>query len=155
MTHSLRYILAACVMALLFHAAGAYAAPVTVQGAYAKPSLDGVTTGVLFLTLSSAEEDTLLGATTDAADTAELHDHVMDDGFMRMRQVKSVPLPAGEAVAFKPGGLHIMLFDVKKPLKAGDTLSLTLTFAKAEPLTITVPVADQAPEAEAQHEHHH
>ena len=113
--------------------------------------------GAGFMTLKNngAAGDRLISAASPAARVVELHTHIREGDVMRMRPVADIPIPPGQTVHLRPGGLHIMLFDVKKPLKAGDTLSLTLTFAKAEPLTITVPVADQAPEAEAQHEHHH
>jgi copper(I)-binding protein len=66
-------------------------------------------------------------------------------GEMTMRPVEFVELPAGVAVEMKPGGHHIMLMDLAKPLAAGTTFKLTLTFEKAGEITIDVPVRDEAP----------
>jgi copper(I)-binding protein len=52
----------------------------------------------------------------------------MQDNVMRMRQVPAVELPAGKAVDLKPGGYHVMLMDLKQPVKEGDTVPLTLVF---------------------------
>ena len=68
----------------------------------------------------------LTGAETAAAGVTELHFMRMEDGVMRMRSLPSVELPAGETVQFKPGGLHVMLFELKQPLKAGEELDLVL-----------------------------
>ena len=64
---------------------------------------------------------------------------------MTMRQVSAVELPAGEAVVFGPGGLHLMLLGLATPLASGSSFELTLTFATAAPKTVTVDVRDEAP----------
>jgi copper(I)-binding protein len=73
---------------------------------------------------------------------------------MRMRQVASIDVPAGGTVSLEPGGLHIMLIDLREPLKQGETLPLTLTFAKAGKVTVQVPVKSPAETAPAPgHQH--
>ncbi len=63
------------------------------------------------------------------------------NGVMQMRQLANgLPIPAGGSVALKPGGYHVMLIGLKKPLKAGDTFPLMLTFEKAGNISITVSV---------------
>src|SRR5512132_4333375 len=74
------------------------------------------------------------------APRAELHAHTSYGDVMRMRQVSLIDVPAGESVDLQPGGLHIMLIDLKEPLKQGETFPLTLTFAKAGTMTVQVPV---------------
>ena len=64
---------------------------------------------------------------------------------MTMKPVASVELKAGTAVQFKPGGYHVMLFDLVKPLTKGETIKVTLTLTKAGEITIDVPVLDEAP----------
>ena len=59
---------------------------------------------------------------------------------MKMRQVDGLDLPAGQAVTLKPGGYHIMLTGLTRPLKEGETVSLTLSFAKAGSREVTAPV---------------
>jgi copper(I)-binding protein len=68
-------------------------------------------------------------------------------GEMTMVPVDKIDLPAGEAVELKPGGLHIMLLALPAPLEVGTDIELTLTFETGEPLTVTVPVLDEAPAA--------
>lgn len=70
----------------------------------------------------------LLGADTDVAARTEIHETRLEDGVMRMRARTDVDLPAGEALRFEPGGLHVMLMDVRQDLVAGDSLALVLRF---------------------------
>ncbi|MCU0274542.1 MAG: copper chaperone PCu(A)C, partial [Acidimicrobiales bacterium] len=64
---------------------------------------------------------------------------------MTMRPVDGIDLPAGEAVALEPGGLHVMLLDLPAPLEIGQTYELTLTFEQAGEQTVTVEVREEAP----------
>ena len=73
---------------------------------------------------------------------------------MKMRQVKDIPVPAGGQAKLEPGGLHVMLIDLKQPLKAGDTVPLTLRFDDGGKQLVNVPVraGDGAPPMD--HKHH-
>lgn len=84
--------------------------------------------------------DRLMGVATDAAGRAELHETIMDNGVARMRPVAGVLVSPGASTRFAPGGMHIMLLDLKKPLKEGDTIQLTLTFERGGKATVSVPV---------------
>ncbi len=98
--------------------------------------------GGAYVTLTSPADDRLLGASSPAAGRVEVHEMRMDGNVMRMRELADgVPLPAGKAVAFAPGGYHIMLMDLKQPLAAGQTVSVRLRFQNAPPLDLQVPVA--------------
>lgn len=78
------------------------------------------------------EADTLVSATVEPAGRTEIHEMSMKDGVMTMRPVPNgIVLPAGETVKLAPGGFHFMLFDLKQPLKEGESYKGTLTFAKA------------------------
>jgi copper(I)-binding protein len=68
----------------------------------------------------------------------------MEDGVMKMRAVDALPLPAGQAVALKPGSYHVMLMGLKQPIKAGETVPLTLTIEGDDKLRSTVEVKAQA-----------
>lgn len=120
-----------------------------VSDAWARSSPPGVADGVVYLTIESAEDDQLAGALVpaDVAASVEFHETVAgDDGAsVTMQQVTAVDLPAGEAVAFEPGGLHVMLVDLARPLESGSSFELTLVFASSEPKTVTVDVRDEAP----------
>jgi len=84
--------------------------------------------------------DRLLGGETPVAVGVEIHESVLEGDIMRMRRVEGVDLPGEAVVELRPGGLHIMLLDLREPLLEGDTLSLTLTFQEAPPVSIRVPV---------------
>ncbi len=86
------------------------------------------------------EEDYLIGVRTEVSRKAEIHTTLMEDGMMRMRRLERVRVPAGGSVEFKPMGKHIMLIDLKKPLRAGDRVRLTLIFEKSGEVSVTAPV---------------
>ncbi|WP_067486032.1 SCO family protein [Actinomadura hibisca] len=101
------------------------------------PSSPDVTAGYFTLT-NSGLPDTLVGVSSPAAETVEMHRMVMGDGTMKMEPVKSVPVPRG-TVKFEQGGLHLMLMK-PRALKAGTTVPLTLRFAKAGEVTVNATV---------------
>jgi copper(I)-binding protein len=76
------------------------------------------------------------------ADDASADDMDMGDGSMTMQQVDSVEIPAGGLVAFKPGGLHVMLMGLTAPLTAGQTFDMTLQFETAGAKRVSVTVKD-------------
>jgi copper(I)-binding protein len=99
--------------------------------------------GAAFLSITNtgSTNDRLIASHTPAAKRAELHQHIMDNGVMRMRQVKAIDVPTGAMILLKPGSFHIMLFELKSMLNDGDMFPLTLTFEKAGNATIIVHVA--------------
>ena len=118
---------------------------------YARATVTGQTAGGAFLTIENrGADDRLLSASADVSKVVELHTMSMDGDVMRMRQLDSIPLPAGKAVALQPGALHIMLIGLKAPLKAGDKFPLKLKFEKAGELTVEVEVEA----ASASHDKH-
>lgn len=119
------------------------AADITVEDAWARATPPAARTAALYLTLvNDGAGDALVGAETDAADFAELHTHVHEDGMMAMKQVKAIEVPAGGRAELKPHGDHLMLISLRKDLVPGETVKLTLQFEKAEPVTVEVPVRD-------------
>lgn len=95
-----------------------------------------------FMQLNSANGTRLVDARSPVA-RAEIHEMAVQDHVMRMRQISGLDLPAGQSVALKPGGYHIMFFDLKQPVKEGDVIPLTLVFEdkdrKRETLELQVP----------------
>ncbi len=145
---------AICACVGILAAAPVFAAPntVTIENAWTRATPGHSDIGAVFLTVTSPTADRLIAATTPAAGRAELHVHRMEDGVMKMRQVDGIDLPASKKVTLAPHGYHVMLFGLKAPLKSGDRLPLTLSFAHAAPLTVSVPVIglrDKAPTAAA------
>ncbi len=86
------------------------------------------------------EDDYLIGARSEVSKITEIHTTVMEDGMMKMRRMKEVKVPAGGLVEFKPMGKHIMLIDLKRPLKAGEKIRITLVFKKSGEITVEAPV---------------
>jgi copper(I)-binding protein len=114
---------------------------VQVTQPWARASAGAATTGAAYLSLTGgAQADRLTAASTPVAQTAEVHESTSEGGIMRMRPVPGLDIPAGKTVKLSPGGYHIMMFGLHRPLKAGESFPLTLTFAHAVPVTVTVHV---------------
>ena len=131
--------LTACLLAA--GAMQAMAAPgIEVVKAWARAPAGGGA-AALYLTLhDSGGADRLTSVSTDAAAMAMLHESAEQNGVETMRDLQAVTLPAGGTVTMRPGGLHVMLVDINRPLHAGDTLHATLTFDHSPPITVAVPV---------------
>lgn len=98
--------------------------------ATAAPGVPGV--GFFELTNTGKKADRLLSVTSPAAQSVEIHESKVVGGVMQMRALgKGVVLPAGKTVALAPGGMHLMLFDLKAPLVDGQQVPITLTFEHA------------------------
>ena len=130
-------VLAAC------SSGGGTPGTMTASSAWARPStgMDRAAAAYVVITNGTGQADALVGASSPAAKTVEVHETTVgDSGMMAMKPVTSVPIPVGGTLELKPGSYHIMLIDLTSELKAGDTIQLTLTFAKAPPVTVTAEV---------------
>jgi copper(I)-binding protein len=106
-----------------------------------------------FMQLRSVKPARLVEVKTPVAGRVELHQMAMEGQTMRMRAVESIELPAGQTVNLASGGYHVMLFDLKRQLKDGEQVPLTLTVVdaggKRENVTLSVPVKPLAYSAPA------
>lgn len=141
---------------LLFSAGAAGAAePPAIADAWIRATPPGARTAAAYLTITSGSAaDRLLGAATPAAGAVEIHTHVVEAGLSRMVRLPELTLPAREAVRLEPGGLHLMLLELRAPLAPGTTVAMSLRFAQAGTLEIEVPVVDArtgAPAPRASH----
>lgn len=93
----------------------------------------------------------LVAAASPEVARAELHTHLHDNGVMRMRQVDSIEVPARGMVQLQPGGLHVMLFELRDVLSQATPFSLTLTFDDGQTLTLSLPVRGVEPMKGMQH----
>ncbi len=158
-------LLPSLLAAFAFATASSAFAHVTVSNPWARATVAQQQASGVFLELRSAHDDAqLVGVKTDAASSAEVHEMRMQDNVMKMRAVPSVNLPSGQTVTLKPGGYHIMLMGLKKPLVAGENVELTLDVVHAdgakESIAVTAPVRALAPAAAGQpapggHQHQH
>jgi len=118
--------------ALLATLAGAAQAQVTVSDAWVRGTVAHQPATGLFFDITSVQGGRLVAASSPAARELQLHEMTMDNDVMRMRQVPAIDLPAGKTVALSPGGFHVMLLGVVKPLAAGATVHATLTVEDAQ-----------------------
>ena len=103
-------------------------ADVTVSDAWVRANVPGQSVGAAYMTLNSPQNSTLVYIETPVAGKVEIHSMSMNNNVMKMRKLEELPLKAGKAEKLAPGGFHLMLFDLAKPLKAGDKASFTLCF---------------------------
>ncbi len=129
---------------------------VTVHEAWARASAGAAMAGAAYVTLmGGSAADSLVGASTPVAATAEVHETKSVNGVMQMRPVAALPVPAGQMVTMAPGGYHVMLMGLKQPLAAGQSFPLTLTFQHAAPVTVQVQVRPIGGKAEPMTDHDH
>lgn len=120
----------------------ATAGPIRIENPWARATPPGAEVGGVYLTLkNTGPVDRLVSGSSPVAERTELHTMSMDGGVMKMRPLPAIEVPAKGVVVLKPGGLHVMLVGLKRPLKEGERISLTLTFEKAGNLHVEVPVA--------------
>jgi len=131
---------------------------IAVSDAWTRASAPGQKVAGVYFRITSSFEARLVGVETALTRVSELHYMTMDEGVMRMRQVASVDLPAGKAVSFKPGGYHVMLFDLQEPLKAGEQIAIDLLVedegGEQSRVPVTVDVRNLDGSKAEQHHHH-
>jgi periplasmic copper chaperone A len=149
-----RILLAIAIAALSF---AAYATDVMLgelkihhPWTYATPAGAKVGAGFMVLHNGGKEADQLVSASSPVAGKTEIHTHVREFGIMRMRAVDSIEIGGGQKVELKPGGFHIMFFELKQALKEGEKFPVTLEFKRGGKTTVQIEV-----EARGAHKHDH
>lgn len=120
----------------------AQAATVTARDAWTREAPAGRKVTAVFLVMqnSGTAARSIVSGRADVGDTLELHEMKRDGEMMRMSPVQSIAVPAGGQVELRPGGLHLMLFGLKKPLVTGDTVHVTLTMDDGSRVAVSAPV---------------
>jgi copper(I)-binding protein len=115
---------------------------IAITEVWLRPALVAGGAGAAFAIVKNAGNaaDKIVAAKTSAAGTVELHTHTSKGGVMQMRRVDAIDVPANGTVELAPGGFHVMLMDMKKPLKDGDSVPLTLVFEKSGEKTVNAAV---------------
>lgn len=117
---------------------------VVVKDAWVRAPAPGAQVAAAYMTLEVTEPVTLFSATSAAAKEVEVHSMSMKNGVMEMREIKTLDLKPGKPTKLEPGGLHLMLIDLKQALKPGDNVSIVLHFSDGKrPVAtkgLTVPV---------------
>jgi len=119
-----------------------------VSGAWVSATVPGQSVGAAYMRLRSEQDASLVEIETDASLRAEMHRMTSVNDVMRMRQLEQVELPAGRSESFAPGGRHVMLVDLRRPLKVGENVRITLTLrfrdGRTARETVVVPVLRKA-----------
>ena len=132
-------------------------AQVKVETPWVRGAVPGQLATGAFLDITSVRDATLVKVESPVAATVEVHSMEMKDNLMTMRAVPRLELPAGKQVRLAPGGFHIMLMDLKQPVKNGETVPLKLTIeypdSKRETVEVNAQVRGLGTSPEAQHHH--
>lgn len=148
----------AITIAALCCAAQAWAGDVTVSDAWTRATVPGQEGAALQFSITSKNEARMVAISSPAAKSAEMHSMTREKGVMKMHAVESLPLPAGKVVDLKESGIHIMLNNLKHPLKEGEQMPFTVTvqFADKHKATVQANAAVKALTADhSSHEHQH
>ena len=130
----------------------AYAQTVEVKDAWVRAAVPGQSATGAFMKVTAKDGAKLVGVSSPVAGVTEVHEMKMEGDVMKMRALAGgLDLPAGKSVELKPGGIHVMLMDLKAPLAKDSTVPLTLVFKDAKgvesKVELKVPVATTAPGA--------
>lgn len=103
-------------------------AAVAISDAWVRENAPSQVVGAAYMTLKSPQDRTLVFVESPAAGSVEIHSMTMNNNVMKMRKLEELPLKAGKPEKLAPGGFHLMLFDLKKPLKNGENVDFKLCF---------------------------
>lgn len=143
----------ACVAGLAFAATACWA-EVTATEAWVRGTVPAQKATGAYMKLKSSEDAKLVGAASPAAKVVEVHEMAMKGNVMEMRAIDALALPAGATVELKPGGYHVMLIDLVKPLAAGEKVPVTLTVVGKDGKKSLVEVKAEVRAAGAAHGKH-
>jgi periplasmic copper chaperone A len=135
--------LIACLFAAPSRADEVKAGDLVISQAWSRATPNGAKIGGGYLTIANkgSAPDRLVGVSADVAGKIEVHEMAMNDGVMKMRPLdKGLAIEPGKTVKLAPGGYHLMMMDLKTPLKQGDKVPVTLEFEKAGKVQVTLDV---------------
>lgn len=127
-----KFLLALIFSLTLLSSCGKPSPSVQISDNWVRTTEDGQDVGAAYMTLTSNTDTTLTSVESSVSDSIEIHSMTMDNGVMKMRMLDELALKAGKPTELAPGGYHLMLFDLKKALKAGEEVSFTLHFKDAQ-----------------------
>ncbi|MDO8904237.1 MAG: copper chaperone PCu(A)C [Hydrogenophaga sp.] len=137
-------MLIATLLAVTANAWAQGAATVTVKDAWVRATVAQQKATGAFMQLTAKADTKVVEASSSIAGVVEIHEMAMEKDVMRMRAMPALDLPAGKTVELKPGGYHVMLMDLKGPVKEGDVVSLLLVLegkdGQRETLEVKAPV---------------
>ena len=130
------------------------AGDVTVKNAWARATVPGQRTASVYLDITSRSQAAVVAVSTTDAKSAEIHESRTEGGIMKMRRLDRLALPAKKAVSLAPGGLHVMLIDIARPLQPKDRVRLDFTVETQEGKRSSVAVQAEVRAAATASPHH-
>ena len=150
-----------CAVALLL-SSSIYAGDIQIENAWARATAPGQDSAMVDLTITSKRAATLVSISSTASKTVELHSMTHENGMMKMREVKTMALPAGKPINLGERGYHLMLIGLNAPLKAGENVLLTLgiqvdgqAMLKVETKAVVQPLTAAMPQGNGHMQHRH
>lgn len=119
---------------------GAMRSP-SISDAWARATVPGQPVGAAYMKINSATGAVLTAIESDVSPSVQVHSMTHQNGVMQMRKLNKLDIPAGQTVELAPAGNHLMLTGLKKPLKAGESLQLKMTFIDHAGRTVVVPAS--------------
>ena len=138
-----------CALLLLSVATAAAAVDLSIERGWVREAPPGSTALAGFMAVTGGSRDVEIRSAS-SADFArvEIHEMTMEGDVMKMRPLESLTVPAGAQLTLAPGGEHLMLFDPKRPLVAGDRITITFELSRGKPLEVEFIVGAAAPAAD-------
>jgi len=135
-------LLAASALAVAAHAHQYSVGDLVIGHPWSRPTVSGMPTGVAYLSITNngTQRDTLISASSPAAARVEFHRTSFEDGMAHMRPARAVVVEPNATITAEPGGLHLMLVDLKSPLVVGTMVPLVLHFENAGHITVQLKV---------------
>jgi hypothetical protein len=137
------------VLAVMLLGCGKQVAEINITDNWVRANVEGQDVGAAYMTITSTSDVSLIKLESSASDSVEIHSMSMDNGVMKMRMLEQLDLKANTPNKLVPGGFHLMLFNLKKPLKAGETVSFTLHFknqaGKESLIIVNSPILTEQP----------
>jgi periplasmic copper chaperone A len=127
---------------------------VVAEDAFVRAIPEGQKNSAVFMVLKNHgdTDHALVEARSDAAHIVELHTHINEDGMMKMRRVERIEVMGGAATVLEPGGLHVMLIDLKRAINEDDEVTVELEFEDGSTLQVAAP-ARKVPTTMNSHTH--
>ena len=126
---------------------------ISAQDGYVRETIPGTNISSAYMTLNNPTDANrrLISVSSSVSERVEIHEHTMEGGMMRMRQRNFVEILAKDSTVFQPSGFHLMIFDLKQSLKAGETIIITLHFDDESSIDVNYQVKGLK---QKQHHHH-
>jgi len=148
MLNAKSYVVLTVIVAMII-ACSKQSQEINITDNWVRTTAEGQDIGAAYMTITSALDTSLIKVDSSASNSVEIHSMSMENGVMKMRMLEQLDLKAKIPNKLAPGGFHLMLFDLKKPLKAGESVSFTLHFknqaGKESLKTVNSPILAEQP----------